>query len=70
MASDRLMHNASVADPIILRRDLAELLGGLSSETMRRWMRDGKLPPPDVDLSMRTRGWRRSTLIAAGIRIG
>lgn len=60
---------AAAPDPIILRRDLAALLGGLSGETMRRWMRDGKLPPPDVDLSLRTRGWKRSTLVAAGIRV-
>lgn len=55
-------------DRLILRGALpAEL--GVSSETVRRWMRDGKLPKPDVDLSLRTRGWKLSTLRAAGLGI-
>ena len=33
-------------------------------------MKANKLPPPDVDLSQRTRGWRLSTLRAAGIGLG
>jgi hypothetical protein len=32
-------------------------------------MRDGKLPEPDVALSHRTKGWRMSTLQAAGINL-
>jgi hypothetical protein len=32
-------------------------------------MRDGKLPLPDVALSHRTKGWRMSTLLAAGINL-
>lgn len=41
----------------------------VTSETIRRWMRDGKLPPPDVALSHRTKGWKISTLRAAGINL-
>lgn len=60
---------AATSERIIWRRDLhAEL--EVSSETVRRMLRDGKLPPPDVDLSRRTRGWRISTLRAHGINIG
>lgn len=55
-------------DRLILRGDLPEALG-VCSETVRRWMKAKKLPPPDVDLSQRTRGWRLSTLRAAGINL-
>jgi len=55
-------------DRVIWRRELqAEL--HVSAETIRRWMLDGKLPPLDVDLSVRSRGWKRSTLRAAGINV-
>jgi predicted DNA-binding transcriptional regulator AlpA len=40
-----------------------------SSETIRRWIKDGTLPRPDVDLTRKTKGWRLSTLVAAGIRV-
>lgn len=55
-------------DPIIWRSDLHVRLQR-SSETVRRWIKDNKLPPPDVSLSLRTRGWRLSTLRAAGINL-
>jgi predicted DNA-binding transcriptional regulator AlpA len=55
-------------DRVIWRREL-QAAACVSSETVRRWMRDGKLPSPDVDLSHRTRGWRVSTLRAAGINL-
>jgi predicted DNA-binding transcriptional regulator AlpA len=55
-------------DRVIWRADLYETLG-VGSESVRRWMKSGKLPPPDVDISQKTRGWRLSTLHAAGIRI-
>jgi hypothetical protein len=41
----------------------------VTDETLRRWMKAGKLPKPDVDLSHRTRGWRLSTLRRAGIKL-
>jgi hypothetical protein len=56
-------------DRLILRRDLPDELG-VCSETVRRLMKANKLPPPDVDLSLRTRGWKLSTLRAAGIGLG
>lgn len=55
-------------DPVIWRADLMATLN-VCSETIRRWLRDGKLPAPDVDLSLKTRGWRLSTLRAAGIKL-
>lgn len=59
---------AVTVDRVIYRAELCKALGR-SSEWLRRAMRDKKLPDPDVDLSQRTRGWRLSTLHAAGIRI-
>lgn len=53
-------------DRVIWRQDLQREMR-VTSETVRRWMRAGKLPPPDVDLSRRTKGWRLSTLRRAGI---
>lgn len=61
-------HAPAAGDSVILRSDLPAVLG-VCSETVRRLMKANKLPPPDVDLSQRTRGWRLSTLRAAGINI-
>lgn len=55
-------------DRVVWRRELQQAVK-VSSETIRRWMHDGKLPKPDVDLSNRTKGWRVSTLRAAGINL-
>lgn len=55
-------------DIVIWRVDLQVKLR-VCSETLRRWMKAGKLPPPDVNLSRKTKGWRLSTLHAAGIRL-
>lgn len=56
-------------DIMIWRRDLRAYLGGVSDETVRRWIKQGKLPKPDVDFSARTRGWKLSTLRRAGIEL-
>lgn len=53
---------------ILTRADIMARLG-VSRETVRQWIKAGKLPPPDVALSRKTVGWKRSTLIAAGIDI-
>ena len=56
------------SDRVIYRSDLRKMIG-VCSETLTRWIKDGKLPPPDVDFSQKTRGWRLSTLRAAGINL-
>lgn len=53
---------------VIWRPDLQVQLN-VTLRTIRRWIISGKLPPPDVDISRRTKGWRLSTLHAAGIRL-
>jgi hypothetical protein len=55
-------------DRVIWRPDLQREMR-VGGETVRRWIIAGKLPKPDVDLSRRTKGWRLSTLRAAGINL-
>jgi predicted DNA-binding transcriptional regulator AlpA len=57
-----------MADRIYWRSELPSLFGR-SDETIRRWIKDGTLPPPDVALSLQSRGWSLSTLHAHGIKI-
>lgn len=55
-------------DALIMRGELCEKLG-ITGNTLRRWLREEKLPEPDVAITRRTLGWRKSTLVEAGIRI-
>ena len=55
-------------DRTVLRTELCQTLN-VSSETMRRWLRDGKIPKPDYCITARSIGWKRSTLDAAGIAV-
>ena len=54
-------------DRVIYRSELYAVMGGVCAQTIRRWLKSGKLPPPDVAISLRTKGWKLSTLQAAGI---
>lgn len=62
------MANENNEEAIIWRQDLQEK-ANVSSETIRRWMKAKKLPAPDVNISRKTKGWKISTLRAAGINI-
>lgn len=62
------MANEQIDDPIIWRQDLQEK-AEVSSETIRRWMKSNKLPAPDVNFSRKKKGWKASTLRAAGVNI-
>lgn len=55
-------------DPMVWRKDLPKRLD-CNTETIRRWMHSGKLPKPDVEITLRKRGWKLSTLRAAGINL-
>lgn len=59
---------ATTEDPIYTRADIMERLR-VKSDTIRKWLKAKKLPPPDVALSRKTTGWKRSTLAAAGINL-
>ncbi len=66
-----------VLDRVIWRDELQEAFSKRSgdtvvkcaSNTVRRWIIEGKLPKPDVNMSGRTKGWKVSTLRAAGINM-
>lgn len=58
----------AVLDRVIWRADLQTKLN-VTSNTVLRWMKAGKLPPPDVAISRKTKGWKLSTLHGAGIGI-
>ena len=60
--------DAHAQDRVIFRTELQELLH-VSSETIRRWLLEHRLPSPDVALTRKTVGWKRSTLERAGIRL-
>ncbi len=53
-------------DRVIWRPDLQKMMG-VTSETIRRWMKAKRLPAPDVAMSRKTLGWRVSTLRAHGL---
>lgn len=55
-------------DRVIWRPDLQKMIG-VSSETIRRWIKAKKLPAPDVAMSHKTMGWRISTLRAHGVNL-
>lgn len=55
-------------DPIIKRGDLPRMLK-VHTDTIRRAIKENKLPPFDVALSRKTCGWKRSTLRAAGVNV-
>jgi len=55
-------------DKVIWRHDLQSMMS-VSSETMRRWIKQGRLPKPDVAMSQKTMGWKISTLQNSGINL-
>lgn len=48
-------------DEFLIRRRVANVLGGVHVETVKRWEREGRLPPP-IRLSRKTVGHLRSTV--------
>jgi hypothetical protein len=62
---------APAEDRVVYRDEFRTKMGGLkgpiSSETVRVWIKDERIPQPDVHISLRTRGWKASTLRAAGL---
>ena len=54
-------------EPPVFAAELKALLGFTHSDTLRVKIKEGKVPPPDVKISQKTRYWFRSTLVKAGI---
>ncbi len=63
-----MLKTDTTEDRVLWRSELENTLN-VSSETIRRWLRNGNLPAPDVDMTRRSRGWKLSTLRAAGINL-
>ncbi|MDR1276408.1 MAG: hypothetical protein LBL72_08540 [Candidatus Accumulibacter sp.] len=59
---------ANTIDRVIWLSDFVKMMG-VCDETVRRWRKKNMLPEPDIALSRKTRGWRISTLRAAGINL-
>lgn len=59
---------AQADDKLLMREDLCKALS-ISPETLRRWMKAGAIPAPDINLSLKTQAWRKSSILAAGIGI-
>lgn len=55
--------------PPLISRLALQQSWGVSSETMRQLAKERRLPPYDVDISDRIRGWYPDTLRAAGIMV-
>jgi predicted site-specific integrase-resolvase len=58
----------SEEDRTIFRQDLYKELK-VTSETLRQWIKKGKIPPADLNVSQRKVAWRASSLRAAGLKI-
>ena len=63
------LNEPAAVEPMFKRRDLRRLLGNISGETLRIWLKDKKLPPPDISLSAKSQFWSRASLERAGVRL-
>lgn len=61
--------SAPAATDRIVWRDQLQVTMRISSETVRRWLKSGRLPKPDIYPTRQTMGWHLSTLRAAGLDI-
>ena len=57
-----------LSDRYLTRKDI-EREFGCSSSTITRWMREKRLPRPDIAPSKKTQAWKASTLRAAGHKV-
>lgn len=54
-------------EPPVFVAELKALLGFTHSDTLRVKIKEGKVPPPDVKISQKTRYWHRETLRRVGL---
>lgn len=54
-------------DPIFYPKDVKKLLNIKHTNTLRLRIRDGRVPPPDVRVTLHIRYWYRATLVKAGL---
>lgn len=56
-------------DRLVFPDELKRIFKITASETIRRWIADGKLPKKDVFISRKSGAWRLSTLKNHGINL-
>jgi predicted site-specific integrase-resolvase len=58
-----------MGDDVLLKR--AELVQRLriNTGTLGRWMREKRIPPPDIATTRKNQQWKVSTLRAAGLNV-
>lgn len=56
-------------DRLVRPKEAAQILGGVTVQTLSRWVALGKLPPP-LKVTARTTGWKESTLVAFARQLG
>ncbi len=54
-------------EPPVFAAELKALLGFSHTSTLRLKIKEGKVPPPDVRISQKSRYWHRETLRRAGL---
>jgi hypothetical protein len=54
-------------EPPVFAAELKSLLGITHSDTLRVHIKKGKIPPPDVRISQKSRYWHRETLRRVGL---
>ncbi len=54
-------------EPPVFAEELKALLGFAHTNTLRVQIKAGKVPPPDVRISAKTRYWHRETLRRVGL---
>lgn len=59
--------NTATHEPPVFAPELKSLLGFTHSDTLRVKIKEGKVPPPDVKISNKTRYWHRATLRRVGL---
>lgn len=59
------MSDVEAPDRVVYRDELARL-ADVESETIGKWIRERRIPKPDVAVSRKRQGWHASTLRALG----
>jgi len=54
-------------DRVIWRDELCERLNNIKSDTVRKMIKAGRIPAPDVKLSRKMQGWHISLLRQSGV---
>ena len=55
-----------IPDRLVFRTEYRDQIAMISDETVRNWLRQGKLPPFDYQPTRKRQAWKRSTLSAHG----